>query len=307
MLTRVRDLIVYAVVLALRTLVRALPLSYALALSGALGRSYARLRGPRTGVALENVRLAFPEWPEPRRREVVAESFANLAKAGVEASRLDALDPENVKQLVTIEGREIIERAAEKSRTGGVVMLIAHFGSFELMAVACALQGLPVAIVYRTIANRYLDALVTGWRERAGVKVMARGNAARAALRALREGYLLALPLDQNAKREHGIFVPFFGRDACTRDGPARLALRTGSPVVPAFMFRQPDGRSHVLKVFREIEVEPIEEDPRATVGRLVLRMNQQIEEAIRQAPDHWIWIHRRWKTQPKRPARAPA
>jgi KDO2-lipid IV(A) lauroyltransferase len=114
----------------------------------------------------------------------------------------------------------------------------------------------------------------------------------------------VGIPLDQNTPRSEGVFVDFFGRPACTRDGPARLAMRTGSPVVPGFLFRRQDGSGYVARFEPAIPLVTPEElgnDRDAAVIENVQRMTRAIEEAIRRAPDHWSWIHRRWRTAPER------
>jgi KDO2-lipid IV(A) lauroyltransferase len=179
-----------------------------------------------------------------------------------------------------------------------VLVLTAHFGSFELAIAAMARAGLPISVVHRPLANARLDAQLVGWRRRAGVQVLERGSAARAALRALREGRFLVVPLDQNAHKREGVFVPFFGRPACTRDGPARLALRAGTPVLPVFIFREPGpGIRHVIRTGAALDLPP----PGAggAAAELTARMTAAIEGAVREAPDHWIWNHRRWRTRP--------
>jgi KDO2-lipid IV(A) lauroyltransferase len=210
-----------------------------------------------------------------------------------------ALDAAALAERVTIEGREHLDAARAASKTGGVVVLTAHFGSWELLAVAMAAAGFPVALVHRPRDNPALDAVLNRLRSSGGSVLLARGSAARAALGALREGQCLAMTYDQNCRREEGVFVPFFGRLACTRDGPPRVAMRTGAPVVPVFVYRQPDGIHHVARIFPAVALVPEGDDRAAAVLENARRMTRVVEEAVRGAPDHWIWMHRRWRTQP--------
>jgi KDO2-lipid IV(A) lauroyltransferase len=298
-LRRVADRITYGLVLATRSATSLLPRRAGLALAAGLGRGFSRLPGTRRAVALQNLRTVFPTWSEQRRRALLHDVYANLGRTLYECFGLQRITPENVGRLVSFEGLEHLDLARKRSKAGGVILLTAHFGSFELMAVACGLAGFPVTLVHRTFNNPHTDRLVTEWRARAGVEVLRRKSAARAALRALRKGRLLALPLDQNARRREGIFVPFFGRTASTRDGPARLAMRFDCPVVPVFSYRLEDGEHHVVRIGPEIAIEAPGDDLEGAVRRNVCRMNRAIEDAIREAPDQWIWVHRRWKTQP--------
>lgn len=281
-------------------LVRLLPRRTALGIAGFAGRSYARLGGPRTSVGLVNLRIAFPEWEESERRRVFVESCANLARSFVEFALLGRADPEELRSLVQIDGLEQVERAREGSASGGLIALTAHFGSWEFLAAAMVAHGLPIAVVYRPRDNPLLDELVASLRKQGGSEILARGTAARAALRALREGKILAVTYDQNCSREEGVFVPFFGRLACARTAPPRIAMHSGAPVLPVFVERLNGGPRHHVRIHPPLELLPRGDDPEAAVRENARRMTRVIEEEIRRAPEQWIWGHRRWRTQPK-------
>jgi KDO2-lipid IV(A) lauroyltransferase len=285
---------------ALVAIAQLLPRGTALGFAGLLGRTYAALGGPRISVGRVNLRIAFPEWTESRRRSVLAESFANLARSFVELALLSREDPEELRRLVTIEGLEHLEKARQVSETGGVIALTAHLGSWELLAAAMVAYGLPVTVVYRTRDNPLIEELVGSLRTRGGSELFPRGSAARAGLRALREGGILAMLCDQNCRREEGVFVPFFGRLACTRSGPPRIAMRTGAPVLPAFVEREGGSARHRVRILPALPILPAGGDREAATRENARRMTQVIEEEICRVPDHWIWGHRRWRTQPK-------
>jgi KDO2-lipid IV(A) lauroyltransferase len=246
-----------------------------------------------------NLRIAFPEWSESRRRSALADSCANMARSFVELALLRRGDAEELRQLVSIEGIEHLEKARKDSETGGVIALTAHFGSWELLAASMVAHGLPVTLVHRTRDNPQIDELVGSLRERGGSELYPRGSAARAGLRALRDGKILAMTYDQNCSREEGVFVPFFGRLACTRSGPPRLAMHTGAPVVPVFLERERGGARHRARFLPALEIRSADDDREAAIRENARRMTQVIEAEIRRLPDHWIWLHRRWRTQP--------
>jgi KDO2-lipid IV(A) lauroyltransferase len=282
--------------------VNRLPRERALALAGTLGRSWARLGGPRTAAARQHLRLAFPDWTERQRRQVLERSFANLARSFVELATLGALSPEDLRALADVEGLEHFEAARRASPTGGVIALTAHLGAWEILAALMAAHGIPIAVVQRSRDNPRLDALLARLRGRWGVELLPRGAAARAALRALREGKVLAIPFDQNASRREGVFVPFFGRPACTREAPVRLAMRTGAPVLPVFIERIGESARHRVRALPPLELVPEDRggDAAAAVVENAARMTAAVEAAIRRAPDQWIWTHRRWRTRPR-------
>jgi KDO2-lipid IV(A) lauroyltransferase len=248
-------------------------------------------------VGLANLRIAFPHWTEAQRERVLEASFANVARGVAELAFLQRLTPENLGEVVRFEGLEHFE-SARRDSGGAAIGLSAHFGNFELLAVAMALRGAPLAIVHRERSPR-LDALIQGWRGSQGARLLARGSAARASLRALHEGRVLAMLVDQDTPKEEGVFVPFFGRLACTRDAPARIAMKTGAPVVPFFIFREGTSGRHVIRCSPRLALVPEGQDREAAIFENVRRMTRVVEDAIREAPDQWTWSHRRWHNQP--------
>jgi KDO2-lipid IV(A) lauroyltransferase len=260
--------------------------------------SWARLGGPRTRAAREHLRIAFPDWTERERADVCERAFANLARCFVEFCTLGRLSRQELLALADVEGLEHFETHRRVRPSGGAICLTAHVGSWELLVAVMAAHGIPIAVIQRPRDNPLLDELVAEIRGQNGAEMLPRGSAARAALRGLRDGKVVAMVLDQNAPRREGVFVPFFGRPACTRDGPARLAMRTGAPVFPVFIERIGSSARHRVRVQPPLELVPEGPDPEAAVLENVTRMSAVVEAAIRRNPDQWIWTHRRWKTR---------
>jgi KDO2-lipid IV(A) lauroyltransferase len=295
---RRREALAVAVLPLLFAALRRLGKARALALGAALGRAWYRGGGQRAQTALVNLRIAFPGWSEFRRRSVAEASFANLGRGLAELAFLPRLTPENVREVVALDGLEHLEAAQRASPCGGVIALTAHLGNWELFAAAVGLLGIPLTVVYRE-RSPLLEGLVRGWRERGATLTVPRGSAARATLRALREGRVVAMPLDQDSPEHEGVFAPFFTRLACTRDGPARIALRTGAPVLPVFLLRRGTSGRHLFRIRPALQLDPAGADASHAVLANVRRMNAALEEAIREAPEQWTWTHRRWRTVP--------
>ncbi|HVH06500.1 MAG TPA: lysophospholipid acyltransferase family protein [Myxococcota bacterium] len=285
---------------ALLTAVRGLPRDRALRVAGAFGRSWARLGGPRAAAAREHLRIAFPEWSEAERRAAAERSFAHLARSFVELATLASLSREEVRALADVEGLEHWHAYRERAPGVGAICLTGHIGSWELLVAVMTAHGVPIAVIQRPRDNPILDGVVAEMRGHNGAVMLPRGNAARAAFRGIRDGQVVAMTLDQNASRKEGVFVPFFGRPACTRDGPARIAMRTGVPVFPVYIARIGESARHRVRIHPELAMVPEGADPQAALVENVARMTASIEAAIREHPDQWIWTHRRWKTQPK-------
>jgi KDO2-lipid IV(A) lauroyltransferase len=302
-LSRLVDRLTFYGLRALRRGVRQLSHSRAIDLGATLGRLYVLGHGPHTRDARVNLAAAYPELGARERHALLVETYAHFGRLVAETILLDRLTPERLKETADIEGWHHLEAARAASPNGGAIVLTAHLGSFELFAAIMAHAGLPLSIVHRTSKSEHLDDLILAWRQGSGIEVIRHGNAARAVLRALQGGRVVAMPLDQNASEHEGVFVPFFALPACTRDAPALLAMRTGTPVVPAFMFRVEGGTRHRIRILPALELLPEPCDraqTQAAVLENVRRMTAAIEAAVREAPAQWIWNHRRWKTQPE-------
>lgn len=279
---------------SLRTLVEA---------AARLGRFYARRAGPRVDVARINLAIAFPDWEQSEREAVLVESFANAARSLAELLLLQGPHRQDLLARVQIEGEDLLRRALASSPSGSVIALTAHFGSWELSGAGAAARGFPLCVVHRSFDNPLVEEQVKAWREGVGLGVAALGTAGLGVLRALRRGQVVVMLADQDARPSEGVFAEFFCRTASTRAGPALVAMSTKTPVLPVFAFRQRDtgdGPKHVLRVGAPLALELGGEDDEAVLTRNVARMNASIEQAIRLAPDQWMWGHRRWRTQPQ-------
>ena len=249
----------------------------------------------RRALALRNVELAFPDMPRDERRRVARRSFQHLGMAAAEMCRALHEPVDRTLQRVNLEGLPHVRHVM--ATYGRALLVTAHYGNWELLTLAYRLSGFPLSIVVRPLDAPVLDGVVRRLRVTAGAEIIDKREAIRPVLQALRRGSLVAILLDQNASRREGVFVPFFGHLASTSRSAATLALRTGTPILPLFIRREPDGM-HRITVG-----DPIEPDPgRATedgIVELTRRCTEAIEDAIRQAPEQWLWMHARWRTRP--------
>lgn len=247
----------------------------------------------RRRVALENLQIAFGgEKTAAQRCAVARATFRNLGEHLIDFSRLRRLTPDSYGSVVSIEGIERVE--ALLARRAGLLVLSAHFGSWELASVMALRLAPHMHVIARPLDNPPLRRLVDDYRRHWGCSIIPKRQALSASLKALRRGEVVALLMDQSSLRREGIPVPFFGREAYTTIGPALMALRSGCPVIGAFIVRQGPGK-HRLVFSEEI---PIQRSGslRQDVLDNTLRFNQLIECRVRAYPDHWFWLHRRWK-----------
>jgi Kdo2-lipid IVA lauroyltransferase/acyltransferase len=250
-------------------------------------------------IGLRNLTLAFPDKTPSDRKKILRASYINLGLSGAEYIRLGGFFSRRLKRRVKYNRFEYWAQMARCYPGKGVVILTAHFGNFELLPAAHALYGYPITLVHHT--QRFLagDALMTYVRERAGVKVIRKHAAARAVLKSLKEGELVGIPFDQNAKRSEAVFVPFFGEPAATSSGLARLVAIAAVPVVPVFLVRQRNWRQHRIEILDEIPIQR-SDDSFADIEENTRRFTQAIEDFVCRHPTQFLWTHRRYRTRPR-------
>jgi Kdo2-lipid IVA lauroyltransferase/acyltransferase len=273
-----------------------LPPRVAVGLGAGLGElGYLALAGRRR-VALANLETAFgPALAATDRRALARANFRHLGITALECCRLFFGRPGLMLDQVRIEGVEHIKAALADER--GAFYLTGHFGNWELLAAAHMLAGLPpLNVVIRPLDNPYLDRLVARGRTRGQLRLISKKAAVDGVRAALGRGECVGILLDQNAGRE-GVFVPFFGRPASTSRSLAVLALKTGAPVVPAFIHRLPDG-GHRVTLEPAIPLARTGQRERDVIANTA-RFTEAIERQVRAYPEQWFWVHRRWKTQP--------
>lgn len=257
----------------------------------------------RRGVALDNLRLAFPEKSEAERRAIARANYAHLGQMIPDFLRVPTMEPEELDRIFVQEGWDILEAAVARGQ--GVIACTAHFGNFDLLAAAQTRRGVHVTMISRVMGNNPFNDLVRLARQRSGVVdlVVARGQTMRAAIRTLREGRVLGYVFDQNQPR-HAIFPTFFGVPAATTPTPAYLARKTGAAVVFAISVPLGDGRHKVVIEGPLVLAES--GDREADDLAFMQLLNDRLEAWVRRHPERWYWLHRRWKTRPPAPAPRP-
>jgi len=291
---------------AVQALMRRLPRRFALALGRALGRLLADLDPRHVRTAAENLRHAFPHWDEARRLRTARAVYAHFGQTLLDILWLDGRPREAFLSLVVEEGRANVDPVRAAGR--GAVYVTAHFGNWEFYGVAWAWMGEPIGVVARPLDNPALDARLHGFRAQSGNTVISKRRALGEILRLIRSGQGVAILVDQNVQEQDGIFVDFFGRPAATTTVAAALTVKTGCALVPVHCESLPDGR------YRFVYGRPVEwtssGNRQEDIARLTQAITAAIEGWVRERPEQWLWMHRRWKTQP-RPAedaaRAPA
>jgi KDO2-lipid IV(A) lauroyltransferase len=240
--------------------------------------------------------LAFPDWSDERRREVVRGMIRQLGWMGGEFSQFPKYSAEHIKEIVVLDGLENF-LAAERGGKG-VLVLTGHFSAWELAPFAQARFGYPLSFLAREVENARVDALVNSYRTLSGNKPIEKNQSARAVLRVLGEAGTVGILADQNTILAEGVFVDFFGIPACTTTGIARMALHTGAAVVPGYILWDAAIGKYRLRFDAALELVRTG-DTETDVRENTAGFARVIEEIVRKNPEQWVWVHKRWKTRP--------
>jgi Kdo2-lipid IVA lauroyltransferase/acyltransferase len=289
------DRLQHAAVRGVVGLLRMLPLGLAYAIGNGVGSLLFTIDRRHRAVALENLARAMPERSDVERRRIARDAFRSFVLVGIELAILGKrLDPTRWRERIEVRDFEIVDEGVRDGR--GCIFMTGHFGNWEVLGAWMAITGHPFHSVARPIENPLLDAFVRGMREQFGQRIVAKRGAMKELMRVLRDGGYLGFVADQDA-RARGIFVDFFGRAASTEPGPATLAVKLGIPIVVGVCWRT--GRFRfAAEALALLRPDP-QADRDADVHRLTQEYSAALESIVRRHPEQWLWLHRRWKTQP--------
>lgn len=246
---------------------------------GLLDRAVPKLRR----VAHENLGFALPD---KNAGALIDGVFDSIARVLVTFARFPSINRDNVGDWLRIEGLDHLETALARGR--GVLFATGHLGNWELSAFAFALLNRAISIVVRPLDNRFIDAFVEKTRGLSGNASIGKRDYVRGILQALSRNEMVGVLVDQHD--QNGVPIDFFGRPAKTSTGIARFAAKTGAAVVPGFALWSREEQKYILRFFPEVVIS-------GAVELDTQNIHHQIESVIREYPDQWMWIHRRWKS----------
>ncbi|MGD8313025.1 MAG: LpxL/LpxP family Kdo(2)-lipid IV(A) lauroyl/palmitoleoyl acyltransferase [Gammaproteobacteria bacterium] len=273
----------------LRCLCR-LPYPWQIAVGRRLGRLSLQLARRRRGIAETNLSLCFPEWTVAERRRLLEEHFVSLGIGILEMAMSWWGTERQLRKLFTLEGLDNLREALDKGK--GVILLSAHFTTLEIGGRLLSLQA-PFHVLYREHKNAAFESVMQAARTRNFDKAIPRGDL-RGMLKSLGQNMPVWYAPDQDHGADHSLFVPFFGAPAATLTAVSRLARLSGAAIVPFFQVRLPGDRGYRLTLspaLADFPGESIEQD--------LHRVNALIEERVRERPEQYLWVHRRFKTRP--------
>jgi Kdo2-lipid IVA lauroyltransferase/acyltransferase len=292
-----RQRLQYALAWILIKLIGVLPRPLARAAGITLAGWVYLLHGRLRRVGQTNLQLAFPEKTRRERARILRGVFVSFGRQAAEVCLLPQYTRENVDKVVVYDGFQNFECALKRGK--GVLFLTGHLGGWELSAFVHSLYGHPLHVVMRPLDNIYLDRLVRQYRTMHGNTMVEKDDFVRGLLAAVKAGETVGILMDTNMTPPQGVFVDFFGIPACTASGLARIALRTDAAVVPGFTIWDASLGKYRLRFDPAVPLIRSGDDDRDAVANTA-RFTRIIEEYVRQYPDQWLWVHRRWKTRPE-------
>jgi len=291
-----RETIEYWLVLAVGRSLGRIPRGSARLLAALLAFAVYWAHGRLRRVGVRNLALALPELSKRERKRILRGVYRHLGWQLVEFCRMPRYTAENTRGWLRTEGLEHF--LAAEARGKGVLIVTGHLGAWELSSFYHSLMGHPMGMVIRRLDNRRLDEFVNGIRCLHGNQVFHKDDFGRGLLTSMRAGKTVGILMDTNMTPPQGVFVNFFGVEACTASGVAHVALKTGASVLPGFAVWEPAERHYVLRFGPELHFTRTG-DAQADILAATQQCTEAIEGWIRRYPEQWLWIHRRWKTRP--------
>ena len=253
-------------------------------------------------IGMLNLSIAFPEMTNAQRRKILKKSFSNLGRTISELTQFPRATPERLAELVTFkfddrEDHKSLYRE-EKKKGRGTIFAGPHLGNWEIGIFSYSAMVESVDYLARPLDNPLIDEYLNGIRNRFGNRAINKRQSFQTIIEILRAGGTLGVMPDVNVQSKDGVFVPFFGKLACTTGGVAMLAKRTDAMILPMCSVWDPATGKYVVK-YDEVILSADTGDRERDVIETTAAMTAAMERFIRAHPDQWLWVHKRWKTRP--------
>jgi len=291
-----RDWMIYVAMRCLLGVLQLLPWSAARPVARRLGDvGYLLDRPRRKAKALSNLQAAFPGLDQAEAKRILRGVYCHLAECVLDALKFAYYAYQHdAMALLEPVGWEKLDQVPRQT---GLIFAGGHFGHWEVLGTALPILGYPTWTMARPRGNQFVESRLRRLREATGQQMLPKDAVARRMIRLLRAGENVGLLADQDARR-HGIFVEFFGRMASTTPSVAAMSFHTGAPVAFVYARRIP-GQNRFRVVLKDVIVPDPQGDKKAEVRRITESITANLEELVRDAPQEWLWLHRRWKTHP--------
>ena len=292
---RLKNWLIYRFIKLLIAFLNLFPRRPSLFLGANLGKlAYLVLPEARQTI-FKNLKTAFPYLDINTCKKISLKVFEGLGQNSTDAVRLQKMSREEINKIVETEGMKHFDEAYRLGR--GVMAVTGHIGNFELLAAYFSLRGYKISVIGRELYDPRLNKLLIQSREKMGVQNISSAISVKEILRALNSGRALGVLMDQDSSRVRGIFVNFFGRLARTPVGAVILALRLNCPIVPIAIIQT---KKNKYRIIVQQEIKPLPDKNRdENIVYLTQRCTDFLEKVIREYPDQWVWMHKRWRSPP--------
>ena len=268
-----------------------LPYRWQLNIGRGIGRFIYLILPRRRRIAHTNIQLCFPELSATKQQERVKAHFASFGIGVMETAMAWWMPKHKLKKLTHITGTEYLQEALQSGK--GILLLGAHFTTIDIIGCLTGLM-MPICVVYREQNNAVVDFMLKRYRKRGNVTIIYKRDI-RGIIRALKNNAIVWYAPDQDYGLKYSVFAPFFEIPAATITMPARLAKISQTQVLPCCYYRMDNAAGYQLIIYPALQDFP-SGDPKQDASRV----NQAIENAIRQKPEQYLWMHRRFKRRPK-------
>ncbi|AEB09365.1 lysophospholipid acyltransferase family protein [Desulfobacca acetoxidans] len=246
-------------------------------------------------ITLRNLEFALGRELTDKQREGLAQAvFDHFIRIFFEAIALLLFPASHIRRRVVVIGQEHAEAALKQGK--GIIAIIAHAGNWEYTALGYGLKNFPIAIVGREHDHPVMNRIIRFLRERGGNLMIPKRGGFKAIISLLKRNCIIGMAIDQNTSTRGGMLVDFFGHRVRTTPIAALLSRRLGTPVLPVFSRRLPDGR-HLMHIHQPLPMINTS-DYEADIEHQVQVQTYAIESWVRRYPDQWLWLHRRWKNR---------
>jgi len=246
-------------------------------------------------IAKVNLKLAYGQSLSEEKKEVIVKaSYVNLMLLLIDFIRNQGISKEKLLKKVTFKNAHILTEALEAKKN--IILITAHYGNWELVPLAIAANFGPLTGVGRKIDTASIDTILKQNREQFDIEMLEKTGAMKPMINALKNGRMLGLLVDQNTTEKDGLLVDFFGKPVRHTPAAAILARRFDAVIIPAFI-RRTDSQKYTITFYEPILTEKTnnkDEDIRASVQKQA----KITEDVIREKPEEWFWLHKRWKNQ---------
>ncbi len=292
------DLILIVIIKSLRQCLHVLPEGAQLAAGKYLGRLAFIFLGNRRNVALSNLKRVFSDLSDKEIKAIAKSNFEKLGINVIEFLLMPFITDGEIPKRFTVEGREFFEEALRQGR--GAIALGFHFGNWEVTGIISKLLGRDIIALARPLKKQVLlNDFLNRLRQKTGLTIIVNENTGKEVMRLLKNNNIVAILGDQREKRSRGVFVELFGTKVPTSKGVAAIGMKTGAVVIPVYSVRKGFLRytfvcANPLEMERKGNIEEL-------IGENTRKINAFLETIIRQHPDEWFWVHRRWERRSKK------